>query len=139
MPGKQRAAPCLAPKNVVATDGPRGLPGKWWVQRDFSLFSLLMVSVPFFRAAGLGLREAGEGSRGEKGAHSFLPAPLYPRKASCTCPQRDKTGSYYLFMCLFIHMPSSFAAPQEDETSVIPVKIQPQGEPPVIGVRGNLQ
>lgn len=86
----------------------------------------------------LGLQEAGEGSRGEKGAHSFLPAPLYPRKASCNSPQRDKTGSYYLFMCLFIHMPSSFAA-LKDETSVISMKIQPQGEPPVIGVRGNLQ
>lgn len=116
MPGKQRAALCLAPKNMAAADWRRGLPGKRWVQRVFSLFSLLMPLSLFSGQR----QEAAEGSRAGKGTQSFLPAPLYPRMVSRNCPQRDKTGSYYLLMCLFIRMPSSFAAPKGDGIKLSP-------------------
>lgn len=98
MPGKQRAAPCLAPKNMVAADGPRGLPGKWWVQRDFSLFSLLMSLSLFSGQQGWAYKKLGKVLEGKREHTVFCLLLCTPGRHNC--PQRDRTGSY-LFVLIY--------------------------------------
>lgn len=105
MPGKQRAAPCLAPKNMVAADGPRGLPGKWWVQRDFSLFFLLMSLSLFSGQQGWAYKKLGKVLEGKREHTAFCLLLCTPGRHSVTVPRGTKQEAttylcVYLFTCL---------------------------------------